>query len=150
MPKGTRTWTPVDKEAMQVIKELRETDPRKLSLRAIEQETGISHSRVYDLFHERMGSPSLNEFISLCLLFNEKPSVCLDKALQAAGTKQPTREEVEQKDIQQLRDHAARIEKMALHAAEQAAEIRAHPERFTLVAKRGDIEREQEMYNELP
>lgn len=40
--------------------------------------------------------------------------------------------------------------KLVLDDAEPSPEIRTHPERFTLVAKRGDIEREQEMYNDLP
>ena len=70
---------------MQIIRELRDEDPRHMSLRTMEKETGISRSRLDDLFHERMGSPSLQEFVTLCMLFHQRASACLEEAMKNAG-----------------------------------------------------------------
>ena len=68
---------------MQYISELKANDSRRLSLRAIEEETGISHSRVSDLLNGRMGSPSLQEFVTLCLLFGHRPSKVMEEVMQS-------------------------------------------------------------------
>lgn len=113
-------------------------------------EMGLSYSRFRDLLNGQHGTPTLSEFITICSFFGTDPAEEL-RAIEDKHDIAPKQDEdLVRKDIQELRKQAAQIEKMALHAAEQAAEIRAHPERFTLVAKRGDIEREQEMYNDLP
>ena len=70
----------MDRASMQIIRELRDEDPRHMSLRTMEKETGISRSRLDDLFHERMGSPSLQEFVTLCMLFHQRASACLEEA----------------------------------------------------------------------
>lgn len=70
---------------MQIIRELRDEDPRHMSLRTMEKETGISRSRLDDLFHERMGSPSLQEFVTLCMLFHQRASACLEEAMKNTG-----------------------------------------------------------------
>ena len=69
-----RAWSDLDRIMMDFIKEARENEPKKKSLRAIEADTGISHSRVDDLFNERSGSPTLKEFVSLSLLFGLDPA----------------------------------------------------------------------------
>lgn len=113
-------------------------------------EMGLSYSRFRDLLNGQHGTPTLSEFITICSFFGTDPAEEL-RAIEDKHDIAPKQDEdLVRKDIQELRKQAAQIEKMALHAAEQAAEIRAHPEWFTLVAKRGDIEREQEMYNDLP
>lgn len=70
---------------MQIIRELRDEDPRHMSLRTMEKETAISRSRLDDLFHERMGSPSLQEFVTLCMLFHQRASACLEEAMKNTG-----------------------------------------------------------------
>lgn len=84
MAKTPRAWTEMDRASMQIIRELRDKDPRHMSLRAMEKETGISRSRLGDLFHERMGSPSLQEFVTLCMLFHRRASTCLEEAMKRA------------------------------------------------------------------
>ncbi|WP_163199644.1 helix-turn-helix transcriptional regulator [Bifidobacterium sp. SMB2] len=73
---------------MEIIKEARSRDSRKLSLRAIEAEAGISHSRVGDLFNGKGGSPSLNEFITLCLLFGRDPADAMRTIIANLGGRQ--------------------------------------------------------------
>lgn len=75
----------MDRASMQIIRELRDEDPRHMSLRTMEKETGISRSRLDDLFHERMGSPSLQEFVTLCMLFRQRASACLEEAMKNTG-----------------------------------------------------------------
>lgn len=75
----------MDRASMQIIRELRDEDPRHMSLRTMEKETGISRSRLDDLFHERMGSPSLQEFVTLCMLFHQRASACLEEAMKNTG-----------------------------------------------------------------
>lgn len=75
----------MDRASMQIIRELRDEDPRHMSLRTMEKETGISRSRLDDLFHERMGSPSLQEFVTLCMLFHQRASACLEEAMKDTG-----------------------------------------------------------------
>lgn len=77
---------------MQYVSELKANDSRRLSLRAIEEETGISHSRVSDLLNGRMGSPSLQEFVTLCLLFGHRPSKVMEEVMQTLETTDPTSE----------------------------------------------------------
>lgn len=85
MAKTPRAWTEMDRASMQIIRELRDEDPRHMSLRTMEKETGISRSRLDDLFHERMGSPSLQEFVTLCMLFHQRASACLEEAMKNTG-----------------------------------------------------------------
>lgn len=75
----------MDRASMQIIRELRDEDSRHMSLRTMEKETGISRSRLDDLFHERMGSPSLQEFVTLCMLFHQRASACLEEAMKNTG-----------------------------------------------------------------
>ena len=75
----------MDRASMQIIRELRDEDQRHMSLRTMEKETGISRSRLDDLFHERMGSPSLQEFVTLCMLFHQRASACLEEAMKNTG-----------------------------------------------------------------
>lgn len=90
MAKTPRAWTALDQEAMSYIAALKDRDPRRLSLRAMGDLTGISHSRIADLLKGRMGSPSLQEFTTLCLLFGERPSTVLERVMQTIEKEEPT------------------------------------------------------------
>ena len=75
---------------MSYIAALKDRDPRRLSLRAMGDLTGISHSRIADLLKGRMGSPTLQEFTTLCLLFGERPSRVLERVMQTIEQKDHT------------------------------------------------------------
>lgn len=97
----------MDRASMQIIRELRDKDPRHMSLRAMEKETGISRSRLGDLFHERMGSPSLQEFVTLCMLFHRRASTCLEEAMKRA--RQERSEIIEAVRAYKLRERESQI-----------------------------------------
>lgn len=115
----------MDRASMQIIRELRDEDPRHMSLRTMEKETGISRSRLDDLFHERMGSPSLQEFVTLCMLFHQRASACLEEAMKNTG-----------------QSHGEIIEAARAYARERESQITddlvdriaAHPEDYVTAA----------------
>lgn len=108
MAKTPRAWSELDKAIMAIIIKARDAMPQKPTLRETEDATGISRSRVSDLYHEKNGSPSLQEFISLCLVYGLLPSNVLEEANQMLQKKaQPSDE-----------DRA----KLALERAQRAAE----------------------------
>lgn len=108
MAKTPRAWSELDKAIMAIIVKARDAMPQKPTLRETEDATGISRSRVSDLYHEKNGSPSLQEFISLCLVYGLLPSNVLEEANQMLQKKaQPSDE-----------DRA----KLALERAQRAAE----------------------------
>ena len=45
-------------------------------------ETGIKFNRISDLLKQKNGTPTLQEFTTLCLLFGERPSRVLEQAMQ--------------------------------------------------------------------
>lgn len=123
----------MDRTSMQIIKELRDKDPRHMSLRAIEKETGISRSRVDDLFHERMGSPSLQEFVTLCMLFKHRASSCLEEALSRVGqTNDKIISTAHELETQQARERQEAI------TDDLVDRIAAHPEDFDVAANRDE------------
>ena len=83
MARKGRTWSDVDIASVKYLSQLRENDPRHLSLRAIGAATGISHGRIGDLFNMDNGAPSLYEFVSLCLLFGCRPSKVMEEVMQS-------------------------------------------------------------------
>ena len=108
MAKTPRAWSELDKAIMAIIIKARDAMPQKPTLRETEDATGISRSRVSDLYHEKNGSPSLQEFISLCLVYGLLPSNVLEEANQMLQKKaQPSDED---------------REKLALERAQHAAE----------------------------
>lgn len=97
---------------MAVIRDAREAMPHYLTLREMEECTGISRSRVSDLFLEKSGSPSLQEFITLCLAFNLEPSDVLEKA----------NESILEKNKPKTDTKTAQREQIAAERAKHAAE----------------------------
>ena len=126
MARKGRAWTPVDIESVKELQKLRAKDSRELSLRAIGSATGISHGRIGDLFNFTNGAPSLYEFTSLCLLFGERPSRVMERVMQT----------IEQNE---------RTTNTTTALADEA-----EPDWLAMAAKHGDIDAEQEAYEELP
>ncbi|WP_253611308.1 hypothetical protein [Bifidobacterium pseudolongum] len=123
MAKTPRVWSELDKAIMAIIIKARDAMPQKPTLRETEDATGISRSRVSDLYHEKNGSPSLQEFISLCLVYGLLPSNVLEEANQMLQKKaQPSDE-----------DRA----KLALERAQHAAE-------YGLAAMEGEKRHEED------
>lgn len=117
----------MDRASMQIIRELRDEDPRHMSLRTMEKETGISRSRLDDLFHERMGSPSLQEFVTLCMLFHQRASACLEEAMKNTG--QSHGEIIEAARAYEARERQKITDDLV-------DRIAAHPEDFDVAANR--------------
>lgn len=129
----------MDRASMQIIRELRDEDPRHMSLRTMEKETGISRSRLDDLFHERMGSPSLQEFVTLCMLFHQRASACLEEAMKNTG--QSHGEIIEAARAYEARERESRI------ADDLIDRIAAHPEDYDVAA---NIDENRDVESETP
>ena len=52
------------------------------ALRKMADETGIKFNRISDLLRQKNGTPTLQEFTTLCLLFGERPSRVLERVMQ--------------------------------------------------------------------
>lgn len=139
MAKTPRAWTETDRASMQIIRELRDEDPRHMSLRTMEKETGISRSRLDDLFHERMGSPSLQEFVTLCMLFHQRASACLEEAMKNTG--QSHGEIIEAARAYEARERQCRI------TDDLIDRIAAHPEDYDVAA---NIDENRDVESETP
>ncbi|WP_152600662.1 hypothetical protein [Bifidobacterium biavatii] len=146
MARKARAWTAVDTEAVRHILRLRDADVRHLSLRAIGTATGISHGRIGDLFNFANGAPSLNEFVSLCLLFNRRPSQVMEEVMR-------TVESADGSELAALSSGSASdddaVSERSPDSDEEVAK-RALGRLMDLAAKHGDTEAEQEAYEELP
>lgn len=129
----------MDRASMQIIRELRDEDPRHMSLRTMEKETGISRSRLDDLFHERMGSPSLQEFVTLCMLFHQRASACLEEAMKNTG--QSHGEIIEAARAYEARERESRI------TDDLIERIAAHPEDYDVAA---NIDENRDVESETP
>lgn len=92
---------------MAIIIKARDAMPQKPTLRETEDATGISRSRVSDLYHEKNGSPSLQEFISLCLVYGLLPSNVLEEANQMLQKKAQPSDEDRAKLALERAQHAA-------------------------------------------
>ncbi|RSX56737.1 hypothetical protein [Bifidobacterium samirii] len=121
MPREGRTWSDLDVAAMNYISQLREISGTP-ALRKMADETGIKFNRISDLLKQKNGTPTLQEFTSLCLLFGERPSRVLERVMRT----------VEQAGVQ--------VEDM----------VSSEPDWLAMAAKHGDIDAEQEAYEELP
>lgn len=129
----------MDRASMQIIRELRDEDPRHMSLRTMEKETGISRSRLDDLFHERMGSPSLQEFVTLCMLFHQRASACLEEAMKNTG--QSHGEIIEAARAYEARERESQI------TDDLIDRIAAHPENYDVAA---NIDENRDVESETP
>lgn len=69
---------------MELISSLREAAGNP-SYRKMAEETGIKFNRIMDLLKQRNGTPTLQEFISLCLLFDQDPADALRRIVTSLG-----------------------------------------------------------------
>ena len=60
------------------------------ALRKMADETGIKFNRISDLLRQKNGTPTLQEFTTLCLLFGERPSRVLERVMQTIEQKDHT------------------------------------------------------------
>ena len=95
MPGTSRTWSPLDNEVADFFSELRSNMPyRKLA-----EISGIKFSRVMDLLNKRHGTPTLEEFTSLCLSFDRVPSDTLDMLIKRVALKEQDNSDSPKQDI---------------------------------------------------
>ena len=122
MAKTPRAWSELDKAIMAIIIKARDAMPQKPTLRETEDATGISRSRVSDLYHEKNGSPSLQEFISLCLVYGLLPSNVLEEANQMLQKKAQPSDEDRAKLALERAQHAAEYGLAAMEGGKRHAE----------------------------
>nr|DAV64809.1 MAG TPA: helix-turn-helix domain protein [Bacteriophage sp.] len=80
MTRPASNWNDLDREVVRIIKNLWEEDERHLSLRALAKQIGVSHPRLSDIFKCEHGKPTLDEVVSLCLVFGKDPGTILSEA----------------------------------------------------------------------
>lgn len=73
MARTPRIWSPIDIEMIRYFSELRE-EAGNPSLRTLAPQLKLKHTRVGDLFNMQNGTPTLQEFIDLCLGFGKDPA----------------------------------------------------------------------------
>lgn len=151
MAKTARRWSPLDKAAVRILAKIREDDLRDLSYRQMAKMTGMTPSRLSGLFLETMGPPTLDEFCTLCELFDKSAP----QTLQSAIIKSQQNVSVNHDDgadaaLAAADDDTTVPDMSGWSADEQAAYVVAHMDQFDIAAKKGDIEREQEAFEELP
>lgn len=122
MAKTPRAWSELDKAIMAIIIKARDAMPQKPTLRETEDATGISRSRVSDLYHEKNGSPSLQEFISLCPVYGLLPSNVLEEANQMLQKKAQPSDEDRAKLALERAQHAAEYGLAAMEGEKRDAE----------------------------
>jgi hypothetical protein len=76
-----RKWEQLDEQVAELFSILRDRAEPMPSFRMIGDQTGMSHTRVADIFKRTGGVPTLHEFVSLCVFFGLKPSLALEKML---------------------------------------------------------------------
>lgn len=80
MARTARIWSDIDVAMIDFFAE-KKADEGNPSLRVLAARLGMKHTRVGDLFNKTNGTPTLQEFIDLCLGFNVKPSNVLDNEI---------------------------------------------------------------------
>ncbi|MCI1984110.1 MAG: hypothetical protein LKJ47_04995 [Bifidobacteriaceae bacterium] len=101
MASNSRTWSDIDKAAMDFFAQKRAENPLPVSDRALARALGVSAPRVADLFNYRHGVPTLQEFVSLCVVFSAKPSETISLAIENAQKRESSQTAV---DVSQLTD----------------------------------------------
>ncbi|PAU67188.1 hypothetical protein [Bifidobacterium criceti] len=81
MAKTARRWSSLDKAAVRILAKIKEEDRRDLSYRQMAKMTGMTPSRLSGLFLETMGPPTLDEFCTLCELFEKSAPQTLQSAI---------------------------------------------------------------------
>lgn len=78
MPRKPRTWEPYDYQLANYFNHCRQQEKPPKPIRTIEQTTGISRNRLWQIFNAEGGPLAVNEFIKLCRFFNLNPKIVLD------------------------------------------------------------------------
>jgi AraC-like DNA-binding protein len=121
MASNSRTWSDIDKAAMDFFAQKRAENPLPVSDRALARALGVSAPRVADLFNYRHGVPTLQEFVSLCVVFSAKPSETISLAIENAQRREDSQAII---DVSQLSEDARKemaLKNLEAHAIEIAA-----------------------------
>ena len=113
-------------------------DINEATAKAIQAERAAAGLTIKDL-SERSGVP----ISTLMRILKSERDIKVNQIAQLADVLDLYPHEI----LQEAEKYIEREERAPINLNTTDAE---HPERFTLVAKRGDIEAEQDMYNELP
>ena len=106
--------------------------------------TGMTPSRLSGLFLETMGPPTLDEFCTLCELFDKSAPQTLQSAIIESQQNVSVNHDDGADDDTTVPDMSG------WSADEQAAYVASHLDQFDIAAKKGDLEREQTEYEDLP
>ncbi|WP_129868463.1 helix-turn-helix domain-containing protein [Bifidobacterium pseudolongum] len=151
MAKTARRWSPLDKAAVRILAKIREDDLRDLSYRQMAKMTGMTPSRLSGLFLETMGPPTLDEFCTLCELFDKSAPQTLQSAIiESQQNVSVNHDDGADAALADADDDSAVPDMSGWSADEQAAYVASHLDQFDIAAKHGDIEREQEAFEEQP
>lgn len=69
-----RQWSDLEQAMAEYFTQLRNTSDKTPSYRRISADTGMTHSRIMDIFRQKNGTPTLLEFMLLCRFFNKDPA----------------------------------------------------------------------------
>jgi transcriptional regulator with XRE-family HTH domain len=115
MARTPRIWSDIDIAMVNYFTELRAQDDDS-SLRSLAARSGLKHTRLGDLFNMQNGTPTLQEFIDLCILFGVDPSgslkIILDRVeYERQGLIGDVADRPENYDIAALHDSSKRLER---------------------------------------
>lgn len=126
---------------MRILAKIRAEDHRDLSYRQMARLTGMTPSRLSGLFLETMGPPTLDEFCTLCELFNRSAPQTLQSVIVES---QSAFDEPALANVGMEADSIDHIDIDAL-----ASDIAAHPERYAQeLAANYDPNKDNEMRGE--
>lgn len=141
MAKTARQWSPIDKAAVRILAKIRAEDHRDLSYRQMAKLTGMTPSRLSGLFLETMGPPTLDEFCTLCELFNRSAPQTLQSVIVESQSA------VDEPAFTNVGMEADSIDRIDIDAL--ASDIAAHPERYAQeLAANYDPNKDNEMRGE--
>lgn len=72
-----RQWSELERATAEYFVQLRKSSNDYPSYRRIGADTGMTHSRVMDIFRQKNGTPTLLEFMRLCRFFGRDPAEVL-------------------------------------------------------------------------
>lgn len=141
MAKTARQWSLIDKAAVRILAKIRAEDHRDLSYRQMARLTGMTPSRLSGLFLETMGPPTLDEFCTLCELFNRSAPQTLQSVIVESQSA------VDEPALANVGMEADSIDHIDIDAL--ASDIAAHPERYAQeLAANYDPNKDNEMRGE--
>ena len=133
---------------MQIIDDARQRAPIPISDRALAKAINVSPPRVANLFSHSHGSPTLREFLALCSVLHISPSQTLDAALANVDAEDTSESATDADESTSIESSVPDMSGWSVD--EQANYVASHLDQFDIAAKRGDTEREQEAFEELP